>query len=109
MPARYTAGEIARLARLEFKAARRVIRAGDENAGGNDHAQKRIHDRAQERWAREANAALDQLETAEKEVARAKAAMNAAKPGRDRDAARRAHSDAKAKARRAESAARKYR
>lgn len=108
MPAKYTAGEIVRLARLEFKAARRVVAAGHENAGGNDRAQDRIHDRAQQRWEREAGAALNQLEAAENELAKAEVALRSAR-GTDKDAARRARNDAKDRVRRADNTARKYR
>lgn len=108
MPAKYTVGEIARLARLEFKAARRVIAAGDEHAGGSDRRQDRIHDRAQQRWEREADAALGQLDAAESELAKAEVALRTAR-GPERSAAREARNDAKTKVRRADSAARRYR
>jgi hypothetical protein len=108
MPAKYTAGEIAKLARLEFKAARRVVAAGHEAAGGNDRAQDRIHDRAQQRWEREAGVAFNQLEAAENELATAEVNLRSAR-GEDKAAARRARNDAKDKVRRANNAARKYR
>ena len=107
MPGKYTWGETFRLARLEAKAARKVIRSGDENAGGSDRAQNRIHDRAQQRWQREADVALGNLATAEQELARAEVALRSAR-GPEKAAARRARNDAKDKARRAESAARRY-
>ncbi|MET9813169.1 hypothetical protein [Streptomyces sp. NPDC006355] len=108
MPAKYTAGEIARLARLEFKAARRVVAAGHEAAGGSDRAQDRIHDRAQRRWEREADAAFGQLDAAENELAQAEVNLRSAR-GADKEAARRARNDAKDKVRRANNTARKYR
>jgi hypothetical protein len=108
MPAKYTAGEIARLARLEFKAARRVVAAGHEAAGGNDRAQDRIHDRAQQRWEREASVAFNQLDAAESELAKAEIALRSAR-GTDKAAARSARNDAKDKVRRADKTARKYR
>lgn len=107
MPGRYTWGEAARLARLEWKAGRRVIAAGDENAGGSDRAQDRIYDRAEERHSRNANAALHLLETADNDLARAEATLRAAR-GPDKATARRARNDAKDKQRRADRAARKY-
>ncbi|MEV6737897.1 hypothetical protein AB0N14_13580 [Streptomyces sp. NPDC051104] len=108
MPGRYTFGEKLDLLRLETKAARRVIAAGDENAGGSDRAQNRIHDRAQERWEREAGHAFGQLDTAKDELARAEVALRTAR-GPEKTAARRARNDAAAKVRRADAAARKYR
>ncbi|MGW5197348.1 hypothetical protein [Streptomyces spiralis] len=108
MPAKYTAGEIAQLARLELRSARRVVRAGSEHAGGNDNAQNRIHDRAQQRWQREAQIALGALADAENELARAEHTLRTAR-GSEKAAARRARNDAKSKVRRAESAARRYR
>lgn len=108
MPSKYTAGEIAQLARLEFKAVRRVVAAGHEGAGGSDRAQDRIHDRAQQRWEREAAAALNQLDAAESELAKAEVTLRSARSA-DKDAARRARNDAKDKVRRARNTARKYR
>lgn len=106
MSAEYTKGEVFRLARLEWKAARRVIATGNEHT--NDRAQDRIHDRAEDRYNRNANAALSQLDAAENDLARAEAALRAAR-GPDKAAARRTRNDAKTKARRADAAARKYR
>jgi hypothetical protein len=108
MPGKYTWGETLRLARLEMKAARRVVAAGDENAGGSDRAQNRIHDKAQERWEREAGHAFGQLDAAENELAKAEVALRTAR-GPEKTAARQARNDAKAKVRRADAAARKYR
>lgn len=108
MPAKYTPGEIARLARLELNAARRVIAAGHESAGGSDRAQDRIHDRARQRWEREADVALGALDAAETELARAEVALRTAR-GDDKAAARRARNDAKDQVRRATNTARKYR
>jgi hypothetical protein len=108
MPAKYTAGEIARLARLEFKAARRVVAAGHEGAGGSDRAQDRIHDRAQQRWEREADAAFSQLDAAEGELAKAEVNLRSAR-GEDKATARQARNEAKDKVRRANNTARKYR
>lgn len=108
MPAKYTAGEIARLARLEFKAARGVVAAGHESAGGSDRAQDRIHDRAQQRWEREADAAHSQLDAAENELAKAEVNLRSAR-GADKAAARSARNDAKDKVRRANNTVRKYR
>lgn len=107
MPGQYTWGERFRLARLEVKAARQVIATGDENT--DDRRQNRIHDRAEERYYRNADAALGLLRTADNELARAEAALRAAKPGKERDEARRTRNDAKSRQRRADVAARKYR
>jgi hypothetical protein len=108
MPGKYTLGEVWQLARLEAKAARRVVKHGDENAGGSDRAQNRIHDKAQERWEREAGHAFGQLDAAENELAKAEVALRTAR-GPEKNAARQARNDAKAKVRRADATARKYR
>lgn len=107
MPGNYTWGERWRLARLEAKAARQVFAAGDENAGGDDRAQDRIHGRAEDRYDRNANAAMSQLRTADHALARAEAAFRVAK-GPDKTTARRARNDARDNQRRADRAARKY-
>jgi hypothetical protein len=107
MPGKYTWGEAARLARLEFKDARKVIAAGDADAAGSGRRQNRIHDKAEARWERNANAALDLLRSADAELARAEASLRAAR-GTDKAAARRTRNDARDKQRRADRAARKY-
>lgn len=107
MPGKYTWGETFSLIRLEAKAVRQVAATGDSDAGGNAR-QDRIHNKAEERWQREAGHAFGQLETAEDEVARAKVELRGAR-GSEKTAARRAHNEAQAKLRRAQAAARKYR
>lgn len=107
MPGKYTLGELMRLTGLEVKAVRQVAAAGDSDAGGSDRKQNRIHDRAEQRWERNASAALSLLQSADNELARAEAALRAAK-GSDKAAARRTRNDARDKQRRADRAARKY-
>ncbi|MGC9540185.1 DUF6257 family protein [Streptomyces sp. UG1] len=110
MPGRYTWGETFRLARLEAKMARQVVASGSETAvdGRLVRRADRIHDRAEERYERNARAALSQLEAADNELARAEAALRAARSP-EKAGARRARNDAKARQRRAEAAARRYR
>lgn len=88
MPGKYTWGETMRLARLEWKAGRRVIAAGDENAGGSDRAQERIYDRAEERRRTDEEAMRNVLAGARRDAAAAKIKVRTARTGADRRAAR---------------------
>jgi hypothetical protein len=107
MPGKYTWGEKFKIARLDVKDARQVIATGDSDSVSG-RRQDRIHARAEERWYREANAALGLLETADNDLARAEATLRAAS-GPEKAAARKARNDARDKQRRADQAARKYR
>jgi hypothetical protein len=109
-PREYTAGERLERARLVLRGGRQIVRGGHEDAvdARTERRIDRIDQRAEERWARGAQVAHQAVDTARTELARAEHALRMAK-GPEKTAARRAVSDAKGKARRADAAARKYR
>lgn len=109
-PREYTAGERLERARLILKGGRQAAQRGSEYAvdASVERRIDRIDQRAEERWARGAHIAHQAVDNARTELARAEHALRMAK-GSDKTAARRAVNDAKDKARRADSAARKYR
>jgi hypothetical protein len=109
-PRQYTAGERFERARLIVKGGRQAAQRGSEHAvdARIENRIDRLDQKAEERYARSAGIALGALESAENELAKAEHALRMAK-GPEKAAARRARNDAKAKVRRADSAARKYR
>lgn len=106
----YTAGERFERARLLIKGGRQAAQRGSEDAvdAKIENRIDRLDELAEIRYQREAGQAFGQLDAAEDEVARTKVALSSAR-GPEKAAARKAHNDAKDKARRADSAARKYR
>jgi len=109
MPGMYTWGEVFGIAGHAVKGGREVVRNGHESAdGGHGDRSDRIHDKALERRERQAAVAFQALDAAENDLARAEHALRVAK-GSDKAAARRARNDAKDRARRADSAARRFR
>lgn len=109
MPGMYTWGEVARIGWHAVSGARQVVKNGHEDAdGGHGKRSDRITDRAEERRERNARAAFRKLDMAEDALADAEADYRAAR-GPEKAAARRARNDAKARVRRADAAARRYR
>lgn len=109
MPGMFTWGEVGRIGVHALRGGRQVVKNGHENAdGGHGDRSDRIYDKAEERRERNAQAALAQLERADNDLAHAEAALAAAR-GPEKTAARKTRNDAKARQRRADSAARKFR
>lgn len=108
MPGMFTWGEVFGIAGHAVRGGRQVVANGHESAdGGHGDRSDRIYDKAAERRDRNAQAALALLERADNDLARAEAALRAAR-GPDKAAARKVRNDAKAAQRRADTAARKY-
>lgn len=109
MPGMYTWGEVFGIAGHTVRGGRQVVKNGSEYAdGGHGDRSDRIHDKAQERRDRQAVIAFNALDNAEDDLARAEHALRVAR-GPEKAAARRTRNDAKAKARRADATARKFR
>lgn len=109
MPGMYTWGEVLGIAGHAVRGGRQVVKNGSEHAdGGHGDRGDRIHDKALERRERQAAVAFNALDNAQDDLARAEHNLRMAR-GPEKQAARRARNDAKDKARRADSAARKYR
>lgn len=109
MPGMYTWGEVLGIANHTVRGARQVVKNGHESRDGGHGARvDRINERAQERRDRQAAVAFQALDAAENDLARAEHALRVAK-GPDKTAARRARNEAKDRARRADSAARRFR
>ncbi|MEU6768533.1 hypothetical protein ABZ916_39245 [Streptomyces sp. NPDC046853] len=113
MPASYTASEKWQIAKLSAKTIKQAA-ASDGPNGTTDIVDPRlgarldaIRQRGEERYEREARAALVKLDQAEDAVAMAKADLATADKD-SKSAARRTLNNAKADLRRADQAARKY-
>jgi len=109
MPGMFTWGEVFGIAGHAIKGGRQVVKNGHESAdGGHGNRADRIYDKAQERRDRQAHIAFGNLDAAEDDLARAEVALRTAR-GPEKQAARKARNDAKAKVRRSDAAARKFR